>query len=53
MLKTGPAFKVRVTRRDGSVKSFVFATIDEANTDADEWDAAGHEAVVTPIFHYA
>lgn len=53
MIKTGPAFKVRVARRDGLVKSYIFATLDEANTNADEWDAAGHEAEVIPFFHYA
>ena len=52
-MKTGPAFKVRVSRRDGTVKSFNFATIEEANADADEWDAAGHEAEVIPFFYYA
>lgn len=53
MMKTGPAFKVRVARRDGTVKTFVFATIAEANADADEWDADGHEAEVIAFFHYA
>lgn len=52
MIKTGPAFKVRVSRRDGLVKSYIFATLDEANDDADAWDAAGHEAEVISFFHY-
>lgn len=40
-------FKVRVMRRCGNAVSYFFDTIEEANAEADHWDALGHEAVVS------
>jgi len=44
-------FKVRVERRSGDVVSYFFDTVDEANTEADAWDAGGHVAVVSKKGH--
>jgi len=40
-----------VERRSGDVVSYFFDTVDEANTEADAWDAGGHVAVVSKKGH--
>lgn len=53
MLQTGPAFKVTIELRSGQNLYRHFGTIEEANTEADEYESIGHDATVTPAFFYA